>query len=351
MIRVKLIGATGYGGIGMIELLNSHPETKLVALVATQDTGKPISDVWPHLDGFCDMPILAADAPEAQVEADLVVCSTPDRVGQSLARDILSQGARLLDYSGDFRFTDAATYAEYARRIGKEPTHLCPELLSKTAYGLAELHRKEISGSEIVGNPGCFAVSCIMGLAPAAKEKLLDLNGIVCDCKTGVSGAGKKAALTFHYPERYDAMNAYRLTGHQHVMEIERELTLQAGSPVTVTFTPQVVPACRGILSTLYGRLAEGATQEKVLAAYRAFYAGERFVRVLDASQSTSTAHVRGSNFVNLQVACDERTGTFRVISHIDNLMKGQAASALQNLNLMFGLEETMGLDFPGRHP
>jgi len=202
-----------------------------------------------------------------------------------------------------------------------------------------------------VGNPGCFAVSCICGLWPAMKNGLVETEGICCDCKTGVSGAGKKPAPALHFPERYDNSNAYRLTGHQHVMEIERELSLLAGKTIRVTFTPQIVPMVRGILSTLYGRLPAGVTHAKVLEAYRETFANEPFLQVRDFTETVGTSDVRGSNRLIVTVATDERTGTFRVISHVDNLVKGQAGSALQNLNVMFGLPEAMGLDLPPQHP
>lgn len=352
MNTVKIIGATGYGGLGMIEILLRHPEFKLIAIAATQEVGKPISAVWPYLEGFCDMPILAADSDEFRdMAADVVVSSTPDGVGMTRAPAELAAGRKFLDYSGDFRFNSTELYAEYATRIGKDPVHKSPELLPEAVYGLSELHRTEIAGARLVGNPGCFAMSCILGLAPAVKDGLVELDGIICDCKTAISGAGKKATQTYHYPERYDNMNAYRLSGHQHVMEIERELALLAGRDIRVTFTPQVVPMCRGIMSVLYGKLPTGATQKKILECYRAAYAGDRFVFVKDGSQPAGTVDVRGSNRCLLTVATDERTGVFRVVSHIDNLVKGQAGSAAQNLNLMFGYPEDAGLDGPGSHP
>lgn len=349
MIKVKLVGATGYGGVGLIELLLRHPKIEISSLVAANDTGKPISHFYPHLTGFCDMMVYAADAPEADADADVVVYSTPDGIGMQLAPAEINKGRRVLDYSGDFRFNSTELYKEYATRLGLPDTHKSPELLEKSVYGLTELHRDRIADAAIVGNPGCYAVACILGLAPAAQEKMLENGKIICDGKTGISGGGKKPKPGFHYPEAYDNTYAYRLTGHQHVMEVERELSLLAGSEIQTTFTPQVVPMARGIMATLYGTLAQGATQNKVLAAYKEFYADKPFIRVSETPSSTS--HVRGSNFVNITVACDERTGTLRVISHIDNLIKGQAGSALQNLNVMFGLDEMSGLQLPGAHP
>lgn len=350
--RIKLVGATGYGGLGLTELVCRHPEFEISCAIATQDAGKKISEVWPYLEGYCDLPIVTPDSPEALgCEADVTVFSTPDGVGQSGAGAELAKGRKVLDYSGDYRFNSVELYREYATRLGKDPVHKAPELLPRSVYGLTELYRAQIAKADLVGNPGCFAMSCTLGLAPAARCGLIETQGIICDCKSGISGAGKKPAQGFHYPERYDDMNAYRLTGHQHVMEVERELSTLAGGDIRISFTPQVVPMCRGIMSCLYGRLPQGVTQAKVLAAYHDMYDREPFVLVKDGKSAASTGAVRGSNRCLLTVACDERTGVFRVISHIDNLLKGQAGSAMQNLNVMFGFPETTGLDQPGSHP
>ncbi len=350
--KIKIIGATGYGGLGMVEILLRHPEFELTAVAATQDVGKPLSSVWPYLEGYCDLPLLAPDSPEfLAAPADAVVASTPDGVGQVYAPRELAAGRKFVDYSGDFRFNNADLYAEYARRLGKNPVHQAPDLLPEAVYGLAELHRREVAAARLIGNPGCFAVSVILGFAPAVKHGLVEPDCLVCDCKSGISGAGKKPSQSHHYPERYDAMGAYRLSGHQHVMEIERELSLLSGRDLCITFTPQVVPMCRGIMSCLYGRLASGVTQKKAVDCYLDAYAHDVFVKVSDVSRPASTADVRGSNRCLVSVAVDERAGVFRVVSHIDNLLKGQAGSAAQNLNIMFGFPETLGLDQPGQHP
>ncbi len=351
-IRVKVIGAGGYGGVGIIELLKSHPDVEIVALVDVADTGKPISKLYPHLEGICDLPIVPADDQKAQEPVDIVFMATPDGVGMKLAPAEIKKGAKVIDYSGDFRFNSSESYSEYARRIGRDPIHAAPELLPMAVYGLAELHRKELNlRTRLVGNPGCFAVSCILGLSPAVKHKIIKLDTIICDCKTAVSGAGKKPSPTFHYPARYDNMNAYKLAGHQHVCEIERELSLLAGTNINITFTAQVVPMCRGIMSSLYASLEEQMATSDVIEIYKAFYKDSSFVKIYDRDSGIGTVHVRCTNFCKLIVDVDERTNRLRVISHIDNLMKGQAGSALQNMNLIMGLPETTGLLQVGKYP
>jgi len=351
MVQAKVIGAGGYGGVGITELLLGHPQARLAALVDVENVGAPIAAVYPHLDGYTDLVVLDPADPRAQQPVDVVFMATPDGVGMKLAAAELARGAKVIDYSGDFRFNSPEAYADYAQRIGRDPRHAAPQLLPQSVYGLAELHRDRIRAARVVGNPGCFAVSCILGLAPAVKHGLADLATLICDCKTGVSGAGKKPSPTFHYPARYDHMNAYKLAGHQHVCEIERELGLLAGAEVRVTFTAHVVPVCRGIMSTLYATLRRPAPEAELVALYREFYRHDRFVRVYDSRAAIGSPHVRGTNNAKLVVSVDERTQRLRVVSYIDNLLKGQAGSALQNMNLLFDLPETAGLERPGMFP
>jgi N-acetyl-gamma-glutamyl-phosphate reductase len=333
-------------------LLTRHPQAQATVLVDIENVGQPISGLYPHLTGFADMRVVSPDDPASRQPVDVVFMATPDGVGMKLAEAELAAGAKVIDYSGDFRFNSAESYAEYARRIGRDPTHASPHLLAESVYGLAEIHRARITPrTRIVGNPGCFAVSCILGLKPAVARKLIEPDSIICDCKTGVSGAGKKPSPTFHYPARYDMMNAYKLAGHQHVCEVERELGLLAGAAAPLTFTAQVVPVCRGIMSTLYARLRAPLAEADAVAIYRDVYAQDRFVRVFESTAAVGSMHVRGTNYCNLVVSVDARTRRLRVVSYIDNLVKGQAGSALQNMNLLFGLPETMGLDTPGVFP
>lgn len=349
MVKVKIIGAGGYGGVGAIEILSRHPEAEIVALVDLVDTGKPISELYPHFTGICDMTITHPD--DDTTDADVVFFSTPDRVGMKTAPAYFAKGYKIIDYSGDFRFNTVEAYAEYASRINLDTTHLSPDLLGHSAYGLAELHRADIANADIVGNPGCFAVSASLGAAPAIQAGLADRGSLIFDAKTGVSGAGKKANPLFHYPHRYDEMNAYRMCKHQHVMEIERELGLLAGTGITITFNTQVIPVVRGIMTSVYAKVDEGVSYETILSAYREFYKGEPFITVIDENGSAGNRHIRGTNRCVLWVNLDRRTGTMVVMSHIDNLLKGQAGSAVQNMNILFGLDETAGLKTPGMYP
>ena len=351
MVKVKIIGATGYGGIGLIELLSRHPEVDIQALVATENTGKRISDLYPHLAGYCDLPIHSAE--EADIPVDITFLSTPDRVGMQLVPEELQKVSRIIDFSGDFRFNTAEAYADYAGRIGLPTDHEAPDLLPEAVYGLTEIHRQNYtSDTRIVGNPGCFAVSCILGLAPIVQQKQIDAQSIICDCKTGVSGAGKKLNTSFHFSSRHENMNAYRLSGHQHVCEIERELgKLADAENLKITFTSQAVPLCRGIMSCLYANGTTQLKEEDVFELYASYFAGSPFIRVLRADALAGTAYVRGTNHCNLVVSVDERCNRLRVISYIDNLMKGQAGSAVQNMNMLFNLPESMGIAGTGMFP
>jgi N-acetyl-gamma-glutamyl-phosphate reductase len=352
MVKVKIVGAGGFGGVGAIELLSRHPQAEIVCLQDITDVGTPISALYPHLAGYCDAKIVDADDALAKKDVDVVFMATPDGVGMKLAPDYLEAGVRVIDYSGDFRFDSSEDYAEYARRLGRDTAHAAPDLLPQTVYGLTELHRDAINSERmLVGNPGCFAVSCLLGLAPAAARRLVLPKSIICDSKTGVSGAGKKPNAAFHYPARYEMMNAYRLSGHQHVCEIERELSFLAGEPVAITFTAQVVPVCRGIMSTLYADLKETTKAKDLVAVYADYYAEEPFVKILDRSAAVGSMHIRGTNRCLLVVDVDERVNRLRVVSYIDNLVKGQAGSAVQNMNRLFGLAETAAFEAPSQYP
>lgn len=346
MKRVQIVGATGYGGLGMAELLLGHPDVTVSSLLAKQDVGKRVSDVYPHLRGFCDLVVEDANAETVGRDADLVVFATPDGVGQSHAPRLVAAGIPMIDYSGDFRFGTVAEYDEYSRRhpgLGGR-AHACPELLARSVYGIPELNREKLRGATLVGNPGCFAVAMILGLAPALRHGLIERDGIVSDGKSGSSGAGKKPGPVHHFPERNENVTPYRIGSHQHAVEVEMALGRVGGGAIGLTFVPHLVPTTRGIICTLYGRLRPGVTAVDVQATYERDYAGEPFVRVLPAGVSPGTGAVLGSNLCDISLAVTSGGKVLVAAASIDNLLKGQAGIALQNVNLMLGLPEATGL-------
>jgi N-acetyl-gamma-glutamyl-phosphate reductase len=280
-------------------------------------------------------------------DADIVIFSTPDRVGMGYASQLVERGLRVLDYSGDFRFATPALYEWYGKahpNIAGTP-HLAPELFDRAVYGIPELHRARIREARIVGNPGCFAVAMILSMLPAIKGGLIDPRSIISDGKTGISGAGKKPSATNHFPERNESVTPYRVASHQHVYETVASLEAVAGEKVGITFVPHLVPLTRGIIVTSYATLREGVSASQVQAVYEECFADEPFVRVLPLGLTPGPKAVAGSNLCDVSVAVDADNGRLVMVGSIDNLMKGQAGVALQNINIMFGFPETTALE------
>jgi len=338
-VNVKVVGAAGYGGIGLVDLLINHPSAEIVALTDKVDFGQPLSVFYPHLRGVCDLEVQEAGQEQETGKPEVVFFATPNGVGMHLAQVYLDRGVKVIDYSGDFRFKEVARFEQYYGL-----SHSSPALLEQAVYGMPELYRESLRSASLVGNPGCLATSAILAAHPALKAGLVDPHSLLFDAKTGVSGAGKNPNPAFHFPHRNENMNAYRIVGHQHVPEIEDQLSRAAGEAIQVGFTPHVVPQTRGILTTLYASLAHEADAETAREVYQEAYAGEPFLRVLPTGDCPGTLAVRGSNFVDLCVNVDERNRRLIVIACLDNLVKGQSGSAVQNMNVMFGLEETTGL-------
>jgi N-acetyl-gamma-glutamyl-phosphate reductase len=347
--RVQVVGATGYGGLGIVELLLEHPGFEIAALAARDDAGKRMDEVYPHLTGRCGLVVQAPQDIDVGAGVDAVVFATPDRVSQGYARGLADAGVRFLDYSGDFRFPDAAGYARYAAShpsIG-DTVHAAPELLSRAVYGITELNAARIVEAPIVGNPGCFAAGIILGLAPLFAEGLVEGGQVAVDALTGSSGAGKKPAPLQHFSHLNDNVIPYRVLGHQHVAESELTLgRLGKASGATIDFVPHLIGVTRGILSTMHATLSRSASREALLDLYREFYQGQPFIRVLD--QPPTLKGTAGSNYCDVSLVTSADGRRVVVISSIDNLMKGQSGSALQNLNVMFGFDPATGL---GRAP
>ncbi|RLT27803.1 MAG: N-acetyl-gamma-glutamyl-phosphate reductase [Chloroflexi bacterium] len=345
MYRAQLVGATGYGGLGILELLLGHPDFEVSSLVARDDAGKRIDDVYPHLTSRCELVVEAPDTADIGGNADIVIFATPDRVSMGYAAGLADRGVRFIDYSGDFRFATTQHYAEYAAAHPgiSDPTHPVEALLGRAAYGIPELFQSKVADAAIVGNPGCFAAGMIIGLAPMFADKLVEDGRVTVDAITGSSGAGKKPAPIQHFPHLNDNVIPYRVFNHQHVTETEQTLGALQGSKATVDFVPQVIGATRGILCSMHVALTRPITREQILDRYREFYEGQPFVRILNTPPTLkSTA---GSNYIDISAVVSPDGKRAVIISSIDNLLKGQSGTAMQNINIMFGLDPKAGLD------
>ncbi len=347
MKNALIVGATGFGGLGLIEILLRHPGITIRQLIARRDVGMRINEVFPHLTGFCELPVQSNDDIDFS-DIDIAFFSTPDRAGMTLIEKFIAKSIPVIDFSGDFRFNIIDDYAAYAKNKGTETTHLAPSALPASVYGLPELYSEKIRHARIVGNPGCFAICMILGLLPAIKEKLIDADTIVCDGKTGVSGAGKNPGEANFYPQRYEDVNTYREGKHQHLVEVENVLR-SVGENHKIFFVPHIVPLNRGILITAYGKARKGIGTKDVEEIYRQFYIDAPFVII--TNRSPHTTDVRGSNRCEIRVMVDERTGMLFITSTIDNLVKGQSGNAVQCANLMLGFDETAGLLVPPFYP
>jgi len=337
-MKVGIINVTGYTGVELARLLFQHPQVELASVTGRSAAGQKLGEVFPHLAGI-DLTI------EAELgDVELVFSAMPHKESAKEVIPLLKKGIKVVDISADFRLKDAA---EYQRWYGF--SHPAPQLLKDAAYGLPELHRAEIAQAKLVANPGCYPTGAILALAPAVKAKLIETD-IVIDSKSGLSGAGRTLSLTTHFSEANEDVSAYALEGHRHLPEITQELgQLYADKPLSVTFVPHLIPMTRGILTTAYASLADKKSLEEIRKLYQDFYKDEPFVRVADSPPHTKQTW--GSNFCLVYPTLDPRTGRLVVISAIDNLVKGAAGQAVQNMNIMLGLPETTGLEALAVYP
>lgn len=345
-LKIGIVGSSGYTGGELFRLLLHHPRATVAAVTSEKSAGKPITDIFPQLLGLTDLVCEPLDPETIAKKADLVFLALPHVTAQEAAFRFHKLGKNVVDLSADYRLSDPALYEKWY-----EHCHQYPDLLKTAVYGLPELHRDGIRKASLVANPGCYPTSAILGLAPLLKKKMLDLESIVIDSKSGVSGAGRSPSLAHHYPEVNEGLMAYKIGTHRHTPEIEQELSLIAGGQVTVSFTPHLVPMNRGILTTIYARLSSKADAGELRALFQAHFRNEPFVRVLAAGQFPNVRNVRGSNFCDIGVTVDPRTGRAVVVTAIDNLVKGASGQAIQNMNLMMAFEETEGLKFAGMFP
>ncbi len=342
MIRAGILGATGYAGAELTRLLSLHKEVTITMLASKSYAGQKMSDVYPALRGVCDLVLEEADVDVAKEKCDVVFTALPHGVSHNVISALFEKGLKVIDLSGDFRYDDIETYEEWYK-----VKHACPELLKQSVYGLCELHREKIKKARLIGNPGCYTTCSILGLAPLLKNGAIETKNIIIDAKSGVSGAGRGLGLDYHFCECTENMKAYKIATHRHTSEIEQELSKVAGEEIKLSFTPHLVPMKRGIFATEYANLKKPYTKEELLNMYHDFFKDEPFVRIYDEELPESN-HVAGSNFVDIGLEVDSRLNRVIVISNIDNLIKGAAGQAIQNMNLMFGLDETEGLTGAG---
>jgi len=363
-LRIAILGASGYTGAELVRLLSRHPRAEIVLMTADRNAGEPYSAVFPHL-GALDLPdLISLDAVEwPGLEVDVVFCALPHGTTQEVVAGILHQTGhdivdellhetagdlaasvpgrpRVIDISADFRLEDEASYAEW---YGHE--HRAPQLQPEAVYGLTELSRDAVRGARLVACPGCYPTSAILPLAPLLAAGQIELEDIIIDAKSGVTGAGRGLKQGSLFGEVAEGVNAYGIARHRHTPEMEQELAKAAGRPVTITFTPHLMPMNRGILSTIYVRTAPDVAVEALRATLAERYADEPFIRVLPEGGAPSTHHVRGSNFCNIGVFADRQPGRAILVSVLDNLVKGASGQAVQNMNVMYGIEETTGLE------
>lgn len=342
MIKVGIVGGTGYTGVELLRLLARHPQAELVAITSRKEAGMAVSDMFPNLRGqvglkFCD----PQDAGLEQ--CDVVFFATPNGIAMQQARELLAAGVRVIDLAADFRIQDIAVWEKW---YGME--HACPDLVAQAVYGLPEVNREQIRDARLVANPGCYPTAVQLGFLPLLEAGLLDETYLIADAKSGVSGAGRRAEVATLFAEAADNFKAYAASGHRHLPEIRQGLARYAGKPVGLTFVPHLTPLVRGIHATLYGRLAVEADLQTL---FEQRYASEPFVDVLPAGAHPETRSVRGANTCRIAIHRPQGGDTVVVLSAIDNLVKGASGQAVQNMNIMFGLPETMGLELIGLLP
>jgi N-acetyl-gamma-glutamyl-phosphate reductase len=337
-IKAGVIGATGYAGVELVRLLLRHSNIEIAAVSSVTFEGKQISEVYPCLQEICDLKCSTAD--EVISACDVVFAALPHGLSQDTAYQCVSLGKKFIDLGADFRLDNPEDYEKW---YGSEFKY--PELHKKAVYGIPELFREEIIGKSIVANPGCYPTSVALGLAPALQAGIIESAGIVIDSKSGVTGAGRKTTQGTHFPECNEAFSAYKAAVHRHTPEIEQTLTKLAGNSATVTFVPHLLPVNRGILSTMYAKLKSKISSKDIRSLYEKAYGNEYFVRVLPEGAGVDIRNVKCSNYCDIQIYADQHTGLLILTSVIDNMVKGAAGQAIQNMNLLFGFEETEGID------
>lgn len=339
MIKVGIVGGTGYTGVELLRLLAAHPEVDIQAITSRSEKGMPVADMYPNLRGHLD---IAFSEPDMSVltACDLVFFATPNGIAMTMAKQLVEAGVKVIDLAADFRIKDVA---EWSKWYGME--HACPDMVAKAVYGLPEVNREQVKNAQLVANPGCYPTAVQLGLLPLIENGLVETDGLIADAKSGVSGAGRGAAVATLQAESSESFKAYGVAGHRHLPEIKQGLAIANNAEVGLTFVPHLVPMIRGIEATCYARLKDSSTTvEQLQKLYEDKYANEPFVDVMPAGSLPETRSVKGANLCRIAIHIPQDGDTVVILSVIDNLVKGAAGQAVQNMNIMFGLKESAGL-------
>jgi len=335
MIKAGIVGGTGYTGVELLRLLAQHPDVELTAITSRKEAGMPVADMFPSLRGRVSLAFSTPD--EAPLKScDVVFFATPNGVAMQQTRELLDAGVKVIDLAADFRIQDVA---EWSKWYGME--HACPDLVAEAVYGLPEINREKIKGARLIANPGCYPTAVQLGFLPLVEAGVIDTSWMVADCKSGVSGAGRKAEIGALFAEASDSFKAYAVPGHRHLPEIRQGVARMAGHEVGLTFVPHLTPLIRGIQATLYAKLTK---EVDLQALFEARYANEYFVDVMPAKSHPDTRSVRASNLCRIAVHRPQDGDTVVILSVIDNLVKGAAGQAVQNMNILFDLPENQAL-------
>jgi N-acetyl-gamma-glutamyl-phosphate reductase len=336
MIKIGVVGGTGYTGVELLRILARHPQADLRAITSRKEAGMAVSELFPSLRGHCDL-AFSDPAAAGLDQCDVVFFATPHAVAMNDARRLIDAGVRLIDISADFRIQNVAEWEKWYK-----VKHACPELIPEAVYGLPEVNRDAVRKARIVANPGCYPTAVQLGFLPLIEQRVIDIDHLVADAKSGVSGAGRKAVTGALLCEASENFKAYAVPGHRHLPEIRQGLELAAGQPVGLTFVPHLTPMIRGIHATLYAQLRD--PDRDLQALYEARYGDEPFIDVLPPGAHPETRSVSGANQCRIAIHQPQNSGVVVILSVIDNLVKGAAGQAVQNMNVMFGLDETAGL-------
>jgi len=339
-IKIGIVGGTGYTGVELLRLLAMHPHAELTVITSRGEAGLPVADMFPSLRGYVDLAF--SDPATANLSAcDVVFFATPHGVAMSQAQALLDANVKVIDLAADFRLQDTSVFEKWYKL-----PHSCPDVLRDAVYGIPELYREKIKSAKVIGNPGCYPTTVLLGLAPLLEQGYIDFSApIVADAKSGVSGAGRKAEVATLFAEASDSMKAYGVAGHRHHPEIHAQLTQLAGADVQLIFVPHLIPMIRGMLSTIYVKLTDVGNTVDLQALYEQRYQHERFVDVMPAGALPETRSVRGSNQLRIALYKQQTTAYLTLVVVQDNLVKGAAGQAVQNMNIMFDFDERSGLE------